>query len=224
MKAMILAAGRGERMRPLTDSKPKPLLEVKGKPLIQWHIERLRSAGISDIVVNASWLKEQLIDFLGDGSRFGVNVTLSVEPDGALETAGGIVQALGLLGERFIVVNGDVWTDHDPAGLLALPDTSDLAHLVLVENPVHNGSGDFCLQDGRIVESEGKSAGRSICKRHTFAGIGAYRRDLFAGTEPGVRKLAPLLREAISAGRVSGELHAGQWSDVGTPARLAELK
>lgn len=222
MKAMILAAGRGERMRPLTDLAPKPLLRVRGKPLIEWHIERLRSAGFRDIVVNVSWLKQQLLDFLGDGSHFGVRISISEEPAGALETAGGIRQAIDLLGDRFLVVNGDIWTDFDFARLAGLPRNNDLAHLVLVPNPEYHPAGDFSLVDGR-VESE-KKDNSTVENRHTFSGIGVYRCKLFTGLEPGVRKLAPVLREASLAGLVSGEVHAGAWSDIGTPQRLAELE
>lgn len=215
MKAMILAAGRGERMRPLTDATPKPLLEVRGRPLIQWHIERLRDAGFSEIVVNVSWLKEKLAAFLGDGARFGVRIHLSAESPQPLETAGGIVQALVHLGERFLVVNGDVYTDFDFACLHALPASGDLAHLVLVPNPPQHPHGDFSLDGTRVATSGGA--------RQTFSGIGVYRRELFAALEPGVRKLAPLLRVAIDDGKVGGELHAGEWSDIGTPERLAQL-
>jgi len=215
MKAMILAAGRGERMRPLTDETPKPMLEVRGRPLIEWHILHLREAGFTDIVVNVSWLKDKLIAFLGDGSRFGVNVTVCEEPPGALETAGGIVNALAHLGERFVVVNGDTWTNFDFGTLREHPGDGMLAHLVLVPNPPHHPGGDFVLDAG-FVRAEGEP-------RLTFSGIGAYHRELFAGLPPGAHKLAPLLRAAMARGRVSGELHEGVWSDVGTPQRLAEL-
>lgn len=213
MKAMILAAGRGERMRPLTDATPKPLLKIKGKPLVQWHIERLRDASYTELVVNVSWLKEQLIDFLGDGSQLGVRIEISEEPTGALETAGGIIQALPMLGECFIVVNGDVWTEFNFASLQQ-PRHDDLAHLVLVPNPEHHAEGDFTLVNGRV-----RAAGES---RRTFSGIGVYRQELFAGLSPGVRKLAPLLREAMAQDRVSGELYEGAWSDIGTPERLLQ--
>lgn len=220
MKAMILAAGRGERMRPLTDACPKPLLEAGGKPLIGWHIERLVRAGIRDLVINHAHLGEMLEARLGDGAAFGACIAWSPEPPGALETAGGIVNALPLLGtECFLVVNGDIWCDYDAQRLVATaarlaPET--LAHLVLVANPEHNPSGDFCL-DGQHIVAEGGT-------RLTFSGVGIYRPALFAGIARGSRaRLAPLLREAITAGRVSGEAHAGRWIDVGTPARLAEL-
>lgn len=215
MNAMILAAGRGERMRPLTDATPKPLLEVRGKPLILWHIERLRDAGFRDIVVNVSWLKETLSDFLGDGSAFGVNVRICTEPPGALETAGGIVQALPHLGERFVVVNGDIFTDFDFRALPERLSSDDLAHLVLVPNPIQHPHGDFGIVHGRVRDE--------AVEKFTFSGIGMYSRALFANLAPGIRKLAPLLREAMRANHVSGQLHFGAWSDVGTLERLAAL-
>ena len=220
MKAMILAAGRGERMRPLTDACPKPLLEAGGNPLIVWHIERLVAAGVRDLVVNHAHLGEMLEARLGDGAAFGAHIDWSPEPPGALETAGGIANALPLLGSGcFLVVNGDIWCDYDAQSLATTaaklaPET--LAHLVLVANPEHNPSGDFCLEGDRIVADGGV--------RLTFSGVGIYRPALFAGVERGSRaRLAPLLREAIAAGRVSGELHHGRWIDVGTPQRLADL-
>lgn len=215
MKAMILAAGRGERMRPLTDARPKPLLTVRGKPLIQWHIERLRDAGFDELLVNVSWLKEQLVEFLGDGSQFGVRVQVSVEPPGALETAGGIVQAMPKLGDRFLVVNGDVFTDFDFSLVRDLPATGDLAHLVLIPNPEHHARGDFGLEENRVIET--------AKRQFTFSGIGCYSRELFETLEPGVRKLAPVLRTAMQTDRVSGQLYSGTWSDIGTAERLAAL-
>jgi MurNAc alpha-1-phosphate uridylyltransferase len=213
--AMILAAGRGERMRPLTDRTPKPLLEVGGRPLIVWHIERLAAAGIRDLVVNHAHLGALIEAALGDGARWGVRIRYSAEGEGrALETGGGIFRALPLLGDRpFIVVNGDVWSDFDPAGL-ALP-AHDLARLVLVDNPPHHPQGDFHLARDRL-HADGEP-------RLTFAGIGAYSPELFAGCQPGAFPLAPLLREAMAAGRVGGLHHRGRWVDVGTPQRLAEL-
>ncbi len=217
---MILAAGRGERMRPLTDACPKPLLEAGGKPLIAWHIERLAGAGMRDLVINHAHLGEMLEARLGDGSAFGARIAWSPEPPGALETAGGIANALPLLGSGyFLVVNCDIWCDYAAQHLATTaarlaPET--LAHLVLVANPEHNPAGDFCLDGDRIVAQGGT--------RLTFSGVGIYRPALFAGIERGSRaKLAPLLREAIAAGRVSGEMHRGRWIDVGTPARLADL-
>lgn len=214
MKAMILAAGRGERMRPLTDVTPKPLLEVRGKPLIQWHIERLRAAGFDELVVNVSWLKESLIEFL-HGESFGVKITISEEPPGALETAGGIRKALAMLSETFVVVNGDVWTDFDYSLLRDALHADKLAHLVLVPNPPHHPQGDFALQASQI-HAEGQPS-------YTFSGIGVYRCELFLPLPEAPQKLAPVLRDAMRREKVTGELFAGHWSDVGTPERLAEL-
>jgi len=220
MKAMILAAGRGERMRPLTDNCPKPLLMVGGKPLIVWHIERLRDAGIRELVINHAHLGQQLEAALGDGSAFGVSIAWSPETS-ALETAGGIRKALPLLGDSaFIVINGDVYCDIDFTSMHAtaarLGPSTDLAHLVLVANPEHNADGDFALESGR-VRTQGEP-------RLTFSGIGAYHPRLFDGLASGVAaKLAPLLRSAMEADRISGRVHTGQWIDVGTPQRLQAL-
>jgi len=220
MRAMILAAGRGERMRPLTDATPKVLLEVGGKPLVQWHLEKLRSAGFERVVINHAWLGEQIERALGDGARFGLRIDYSREAE-ALETAGGIAKALALIGEdAFLVVNGDVFTDFDFAQLIprlvALPETGLMAHLVLVPNPSHHPKGDFCLVQG-TVEAQGSP-------RLTFSGIGLYRSALFAPVAVGQRaQLAPLLRAAMGRRAVSGELYRGAWFDVGTSARLAEL-
>jgi MurNAc alpha-1-phosphate uridylyltransferase len=217
MMAMLLAAGRGERMRPLTDLTPKPLLQVGGKPLIVWHIERLVGAGITDIVINHAHLGKKIEQALGDGSRFGATIRYSDEGT-ALETAGGIAFALQLLGEQpFAVVNGDIWCDYDFARLsgLAANMRQDNAHLVLVNNPPQHPHGDFGLRDGRVTDSGPKL---------TFSGIGLYRPELFMHIPRGSKApLAPLLREQIAAGRVSGEYHRGLWFDVGTPQRLAEL-
>ena len=212
---MILAAGRGERMRPLTDRTPKPLLPVAGKPLIVWHLERLARAGIRDIVINHAHLGDQIEALLDDGAAWGVSIRYAGEPPGALETAGGIANALPLLSsDPFLVVNGDIWCDLDFATLPALAD-HDLAHLVLVPNPRHNAGGDFDLKDNRVVGAP---------PRLTFAGIGIYRPALFAAVARGQpAKLAPLLREAMAADRVSGQTHTGRWVDVGTPERLAAL-
>lgn len=217
MRAMILAAGRGERMRPLTDHTPKPLLPVGGKPLIVWHLERLARAGFRQVVINHAHLGEQIPAALGDGSAWGLEIRYSPEPPGALETAGGIARALPLLGSTpFLVVNGDIFCDWDPAAALALDMGDRLAHLVLVDNPVHHPAGDFALVDGQVGNHE---AGRL-----TFAGVGIYAPALFAGLDPDQpAKLAPLLRAAADAGRVSGERHGGRWVDVGTPERLAQL-
>ena len=211
MKAMILAAGRGERMRPLTDTTPKPLLEVQGKPLIVHHLEALARAGFTEVVVNLSWLGEQIRERLGDGSAFGVSIEYSEEPE-ALETAGGIRQALPLLGDRFAVVNADVFTSYDFA---RLRDSDASAHLVLVTNPDHNRDGDFSLADG-LVGNHGDPL-------YTFSGIACYRRRFFDAIEQGKLALAPLLREAAVRGEVSGELFEGEWIDIGTPERLEEL-
>ena len=213
---MILAAGRGERMRPLTDRTPKPLLPVAGRPLIVWHIERLAAAGFRDIVINHAHLGDQIEALLDDGDAWGVRIRYSEEPVGALETAGGIANALPLLGDApFLVINGDIFCDWDVARARTAIGDGLLAHLVLVPNPDHHPSGDFALTDDMLDAGE---------ERHTFAGIGVYRPELFAGIARGqVAKLAPLLDAAIAARRVSGELHDGRWVDVGTPERLAAL-
>jgi len=220
MRAMILAAGRGERMRPLTDSTPKPLLPVAGKSLIEWHLQRLARAGLREIVINHAWLGEQIEAALGEGTRFGVRIRYSPEAS-ALETAGGIATALSLLnGGTFLVVNGDVYIEIDFAALAAraanLGPDSALAHLVLVSNPGHNPAGDFALEGDRVM-----SAGAT---KLTFSGVGVYTPELFAGIAPGTRApLAPLLRKAMADGRVTGEHFSGCWADVGTPARLVQL-
>ena len=213
---MILAAGRGERMRPLTLATPKPLLEAGGAPLIGHHLRSLRDAGFVDVVVNLSWLGGQIEAALGDGSRHGVRLHYSDEGPEPLETGGGIFRALPLLGDGpFLVLNGDVWTDFDCSRLRERLAPHDLAHLVLVPNPQHNERGDFVLEQGRIVETAGE--------RLTFSGIGVYRAELFHGCSDGAFKLAPLLRAAARASRVSGEVHRGRWLDIGTPERLAQL-
>jgi len=216
MKAMILAAGRGERMRPLTDHTPKPLLPVAGQPLIVHYLEALAGAGVRDVVINLSWLGEQIRAALGDGGRWGLRIAYCDEGPQALETGGGIFNALPLLGnEPFLVVNGDVWTDYPFEALLRPP--RDLAHLVLVSNPAHHPDGDFGLQGGRSADGDGGQ------QRFTFSGIGVYRRELFDECRPGPFRLAPLLQAAAAAGRVDGEYYAGGWQDVGTPERLREL-
>ncbi len=220
MRAMILAAGRGERMRPLTDATPKPLLLAGGKPLIVWHLEALVRSGVRDIVINHAHLGSLIEATLGDGARFGAAIRYSPEGE-ALETAGGIANALPLLGDApFAVINGDIACDFDyarlPALARAMPDRHLLAHLVLVPNPPHHPRGDFALRDGEVSD-EGEP-------KLTFSGIGLYDPGLFAGIERGAKaKLAPLLRAAMADGAVSGELHAGRWMDVGTPERLSEL-
>lgn len=221
MKAIILSAGRGERMRPLTDHLPKPLLSVGGKPLIVWHLERLAAAGFVDIVINHAHLGEKLVAALGGGAAFGVHIQWSAEPPGALETAGGIVQALPLLGsEPFLVINGDIYCDWPLTRARTRADSlgDDLAHLVLVPNPPHHPEGDFVLENGRVGEAA--PAGNRL----TFAGIGIYRPSLFAGLIAGQpARLAPCLRTAMQNGQVSGECHTRRWEDVGTPERLAAL-
>ncbi|MFO7306427.1 MAG: nucleotidyltransferase family protein [Gammaproteobacteria bacterium] len=216
MRAMILAAGRGERMRPLTDDTPKPLLSVGGKPLIQYHIEALADCGIREIVVNVSWKGALLKERLGDGSRFGVRLLYSDEGEHALETGGGILNALPLLGtEPFIVVSGDVWTTFPFTSLRNRPDGDDLAHFVLVPNPSFHAHGDFSLRSGRVGDDDGA--------RYTYANIGVFRPAFFAGCQPGRFPLAPVMRRRIAEGRVSGELYLGSWRNVGTPEQLAEL-
>ena len=214
MKSMILAAGLGTRMRPLTDKTPKPLLKVGGIPLIVWHIERLAHDGFTDIVINIAHLGYQIPEALGDGSEWGVNITYSDEQEeGALESAGGIVKALPLLGdEPIVVVNGDVWTDYDFQDHRKLAD-GILAHLVLVPNPEHNPEGDFALEDNKVVDA----------KQYTFSGIGYYSPKLFEGVPYGKSALAPLLRAAMKEGKVTGELYEGEWLDIGTPERLELL-
>ena len=213
-RAMILAAGRGERMRPLTDSTPKPMLRVAGTPLIERHVERLVSVGISTIVVNLAWLGALIRQHLGDGSRFGVQILYSEESPQALETAGGIVRALPMLGsEPFVVVNGDVFTDFSFADL-SLGANCD-AHLVLVPNPPHHPQGDFGVERGL--------ASAAVVPRYTFAGIAMYRPGFFAGCPDGPRPLKPLLERAMQAQRCSAQVYPGDWQDVGTPARLAAL-
>lgn len=219
MRAMILAAGRGERMRPLTDRLPKPMLPVGGKPLIVWHLERLAAAGIRDIVINHAWLGHEIERGLGDGAAHGVCIRYSAEAT-ALETAGGIAQALPLLGDDpFLVINGDIWCDWDPA---AAQDAARLvarggAWLLLVDNPAHHPAGDFVLTaDGRVL-AHGEP-------RLTFAGVGVYHPSLFADVPRGeAAPLAPLLRQAMGQDQVHGARHAGRWTDVGTPQRLADL-
>jgi MurNAc alpha-1-phosphate uridylyltransferase len=217
MKAMILAAGRGERMRPLTDHTPKPLLCAGGKPLIVWHLERLAAAGFREIVINHAHLGMQIEAALGDGAPWGVTIRYSPEPPGALETAGGIAQALPLLGpDPFLVVNGDIFCDWDFNRARAIAPAG--AHLVMAANPAHHHGGDFGLADGRLVYAA--QAEQTL----TYAGLGVFSPDFFASVPPGTAlKLRPLLDAAIAAGTVTGEQHHGIWVDIGTPERLAEL-
>lgn len=211
---MILAAGRGKRMRPLTDNTPKPLLKVGGKPLIEYHLDALSKAGFGRIIINHAHLGTQIETALGDGKRWGANIIYSPEPAGALETGGGIFNALPLLGtDNFIVVNGDIWSEYDYS-ILRCPVTS-LAHLVLIDNPTHNSTGDFSLMDGHAADTGEK--------RLTFAGIGAYRAELFATCNGGSFSLTPLLRMAMAQNKVTAEHYGGRWVDVGTPQRLHTL-
>ena len=214
MKAMILAAGRGERMRPLTDHTPKPLLKVADKALIEYHIEALVRAGFADIIINHAWLGAQFEQVLGAGERYGAHLQYSPEGATALETGGGIFNALPLLGGGpFVVVNGDVWTDYP---FERVPrNMATLAHLVLVPNPPQHPHGDFFLADGMLRETG--------TVKYTFSGIGMYRAELFSGCRPGAFPLAPLLRAVIGQGQVSGELYDGGWYDIGTPARMEQL-
>ena len=225
MKALILAAGLGERMRPLTNTTPKPLLPVAGKPLVEWHLEKLAACGVTEVVVNTSWLADRFEPALGNGSRWGLRLHYAFEGATPLETGGALLNALPLLGDApFIAVNGDIWTDFDFARLPREPEGE--AHLVLVDNPSHNSRGDFSLDADHRVQSP---------PALTFAGIGVYRATLLdgwrevIGDAPGVDatpprfKLAPLLRAAMARARVSGEHHRGRWTDVGTPQRLEQL-
>ena len=213
---MVLAAGRGERMRPITDRIPKPLVPVAGKPLIAYHLESLARAGVTQIVINLAYRGSQIRDALGDGAAYGVSISYSDEGPEPIETGGGIFKALPLLGpEPFLVVNGDVWTDIDFGALRRSPPERSLAHLVLVPNPPQHARGDFVLENGLVSDSEGM--------RHTYSGVGIYRPELFAGCEPGKFPLLPLLRKAIARRALSGELHQGQWYDIGTTERLAAL-
>jgi MurNAc alpha-1-phosphate uridylyltransferase len=209
--AMILAAGRGERMRPLTDGCPKPLLPIRGQPMIEYHLNALHKAGVGLVVINISWLAEQIRETLGDGSRFGLQIEYSVEPE-ALETAGGIIQALPLLGDDFIVINGDIFTDYD---FMCLTNASLSNHLVLVPNPPHNPNGDFSIEQGLLKNP--------FEQTYTFAGIARYRKDFFQGMDPGRRTLAPLLRMAADEGSIGAEVYHGAWQDVGTAERLKAL-
>lgn len=215
MKAMILAAGRGERMRPLTDHTPKPLLKAAGKPLLEHTLNQLVAAGFTDIVINHAHLGQQIEAYFGNGQHWGANIAYSPEGTEGLETAGGIINALPLLGnEVFLVVNGDIATDFPFATLKK--QTVALAHLVLIDNPPHHPTGDFALDADGNVSAEGGN-------KLTFSGIGLYHPDLFKNQAPGKSKLAPLLRQAMSENRASGQHHTGFWMDIGTPERLQEL-
>jgi MurNAc alpha-1-phosphate uridylyltransferase len=222
---MILAAGRGERMRPLTDSCPKPLLKVAGIPLIEYHINKLVKIGVTDIVINLAWLGESIIEYLQRGERFGVNIHYSWESEGALETAGGIIKALPHLthnDDPFLVINGDIYIDYDFSCLPSLAKKSS-AHLWLVENPSHNLTGDFYLRNGKLQNITVLDV-ETDQKRYTFSGLGLYRPSLFKEyLNEEVMPLAPVLKTAINDQKISGELLIGLWTDVGTPKRLKEL-
>jgi MurNAc alpha-1-phosphate uridylyltransferase len=216
MKAMILAAGRGERLRPHTDITPKPLIQVGKHRLIEYHLLNLARAGIGDVVINISWLADQIRETLGDGSNYSLNITYTDEGDEALETAGGIINALPHLGdEAFIVINGDIWCDYDLSSLVNRQIEHE-AHLVLVDNPEHNTEGDFALEQGLIKNSGDEQL--------TYSGIGLYTREFFADLDPGKRALAPILRKKSDLNKVSGEYYNGQWVDIGTIERLAQLR
>lgn len=223
MRAMILAAGLGTRMRPLTLDTPKPLLKIAGRPMIEHHILRLREAGITELVINHAWLGEQIENYLGDGSRLGVSINYSAETE-PLETAGGIVKALPLLAPDqetpFLVLNGDIYCDYPFEQLPEQLSENKMAHLLLVENPEHNPDGDFVLQGREIVTEATDSSASQL----TFSGISVLSPRLFTGILPGEKvPLAPLLRQAIADGQVTGERYSGYWVDVGTPQRLAEV-
>lgn len=215
MKAMILAAGRGERMRPLTDHIPKPLLQAGPHRLIEYHLLNLSRAGFEDVVINLAWLGQQIIDTLGDGSSYGLSIQYSDEGDQALETGGGIVNALPLLGdEPFLVLNADIWTDY-PLASIRNKTLSGLAHLILIPNPDHNPDGDFYLNDGLLALDGTES--------YTFSGMAIYHRDFFKGQTSNVFPLTPLLRNYARQGLISAELFRGHWMDIGTPERLESL-
>jgi N-acetyl-alpha-D-muramate 1-phosphate uridylyltransferase len=215
VKAMVLAAGRGERMRPITDTVPKPLVRVGGRPLIAWHLAALARAGVREVVINLSWLGEQLRAALGTGADFGLRITYSEEGPVPLETGGGILRALPLLGpEPFLVLSGDIWTDIDLGGVQLEPEAN--AHLVLIPNPPHHPRGDFGLEGNVVVQRDSE--------RLTYANVGIYRPEFFAGCAAGRFPLLEPLNRAIAARLVRGEVHRGAWSDVGTPERLAQLE
>lgn len=227
MKVMILAAGKGTRMRPLTEHCPKPLLKAGDRSLIAWHLQKLAAAGLQDVVINHAYLGDMIEAALGDGSGFGLRIRYSREGQ-PLNTASGIVKALPLLdGELFAVINGDIWTDFDfaqlPVRARALLSGDDLAHLVLVDNPLQHPQGDFYLQRGRALDQLAAGSAEQTPERLTFSGIGLYRPALFAHSSLDDEPLGPLLRAAMAQDRVSAEHHRGLWTDVGTPERLAEL-
>lgn len=220
MKAMILAAGKGERLRPLTLHTPKPLVRAGDVPLIEYHLRALLAAGFTEVVINHAWLGQQIVDYLGDGQRLGLSIRYSPENE-PLETGGGIFRALPLLGdESFLVVNGDIWTDYDFTRLHR--PVTGLAHLVLVDNPEHHPAGDFALVEGRVLSSH-EVDGQAV-PRLTYSGVAILHPRLFDDCEAGAFKLAPLLREAMAQGLVTGEHFTGRWVDVGTHERLAEVE
>jgi len=217
VKAMILAAGRGERMRPLTDKSPKPLLKVAGKRLIEYHLENLARAGIEEVVINHAWLGEQFPSVLGSGEQYGLSIYYSDEGEKALETAGGIIRALPYLGsDPFLLVNGDIWTDFELSNLTKQPSPlSHLMHLVLVTNRAHHPRGDFDLDENKFLVDR---------PAYTYAGIGIYSPKIFTKLKIGIQPLAPIIRDTIKQHQVTGEVYAGAWEDVGTPERLIELE
>ena len=216
MKAMILAAGRGERMRPLTDATPKPLLLAGSRRLIEYHLENLAKAGFKDVIINVAWLGQQIIDTIGNGEKYKLNIHYSNEGDQALETGGGIYNALPLLGnEPFLVINGDVWTDY-PFEKLRSYKLKDKAHLVLINNPEHNPKGDFSINGDRLLSD--------VSEKFTFSGIGIYSKEFFTTTSSkGKYPLAPMIRSYIDSNEISGEVYPGKWIDIGTPQRLKSL-
>jgi MurNAc alpha-1-phosphate uridylyltransferase len=214
MKVMILAAGRGKRMMPLTATLPKPMLAVNGKPLIEYHIERVKRAGLKDIVINLAWQGDKIETYFGDGTKFGVSIQYSYEPESGLETAGGIIKAVPKLctdNDKFIVINGDIFTDYDVHALTQLALQKGEAHIVLVENPPHNPEGDFTLGLPNQMQ------------KYTFSGIGLYHKDFFCNYDAEFLALGPILKAGITEHMVSRELYLNQWFDIGTPQRLAEI-
>lgn len=215
MKAMILAAGRGERLRPLTDTTPKPLLMAGSKSLIEHHLLQLADNGITDVVINIAWLGQQIRERLGNGEKYNLHIIYSDEGEQALETAGGIIKALPLLGDKpFLVVNGDIWSDFDLSTLIN-GEMQGEAHLILVDNPGHNHKGDFALKDGYLQESADSM--------YTYSGIGVYTKQFFDGLQPGKTPLAPIIRGKIKQHRVTGAIYKGLWTDIGTIERLQTL-
>ena len=216
MQAMILAAGRGERMRPLTDHLPKPLLSVNDKPLIEYHLEKFKLMQIKQVVINHAWLGHLIPKTLGNGSKWALNLCYSDEGNNALETAGGVKKAFSLLNDEYmVVVNGDIWTDFDLSTLPTSLPKNVLAHLILVNNPQHNLNGDFAIDD-HYLHNDGVD-------RFTFSGIAVYHRDFFNDLDEGAQALGPLIREQLKAQKVTGELYQGKWFDIGTPQRLIQL-